>query len=66
LESIIIVSTNANPSRFSTTIAPKFCIRAHGLSYELSYKQAGLVRSVSLNAEMQHTKTNRLEYVQFL
>jgi hypothetical protein len=38
-----------------------------GLSYELSYKQARLwCGDVSLNAEMQHTNTIRLEYVQFL
>jgi hypothetical protein len=53
------IEANTNPSRFSTTIAPKFFIRAHGAI-------TGLVRSVSLNAEMQHTITNRLEYVQFL
>jgi hypothetical protein len=60
LESIIYrIDATANPSRFSTTIAQKFCIRAHGAI-------AGLVRGVSLNAEMQHMNTNGLEYVQFL
>jgi len=38
-----------------------------GVSYELSYKHARLLlRSACLNAEMQHTNTIRIEYVQFL